>query len=200
MEMIFELGEVVDGAVGAGRFQRELDREVVGQYIGSGVAQLLTRALNGTGWSDIPQAVQLFRKHYADHLLDKTRFYPHAPEILAHFSTKMQAVFSNKPEGFVRDILSGLEHLHAFQSIIGGDSLDVKKPDPKGVFLLMEKFGLHPEEVVMVGDSAVDIETGKQAGVHNCAVTFGFGDPAALEASRPDSTIDDLSQLKQHFH
>jgi len=83
---------------------------------------------------------------------------------------------------------------------MGGDSLDVKKPDPKGLKLLMSELNFSEKQVVMIGDSAVDIETGKQAGVMTCGVTYGLGNLVSLLDSKPDYLIDNLSDLKLLFN
>ncbi|MGY8766213.1 MAG: HAD family hydrolase [Nitrospinaceae bacterium] len=82
----------------------------------------------------------------------------------------------------------------------GRDSLDVKKPDPKGLLLMMSKFNCPPEKTLMVGDSHIDIETGKHAGVVTCGVTYGLGNLDSLTNSNPDYLIDNLSQLKSLFN
>jgi phosphoglycolate phosphatase-like HAD superfamily hydrolase len=64
----------------------------------------------------------------------------------------------------------------------------------------MEQHRVRPEETLMVGDSLVDIETGKRAGVKTCGVTYGHAGRASLETVQPDWLIDDLSDLKQLFH
>ncbi len=176
---------------------RQLDTEVIKTCVGRGVATLMTRALNGTGFSDIDHAVQVFRRHYAEHLMDHTRFYPNCRETIEHFSDRKQAILSNKPEDFVRKILENLNCLDPFPSIIGGDTFKTRKPDPEGLNHLLAQYRLSPDKVVMVGDSALDIETGKSAGVLTCAVTFGFGDREALLSQQPDWVIDDISELKE---
>ena len=175
----------------------QLDKEAVKTCVGNGVTMLMTRALNGAGNEDI--AVRLFRKHYADHLMDNSAFYPNCRETIDFFSNRKQAICSNKPEDFVRKILAGLDCLHPFPSIIGGDSFKTRKPDPEGINHLLARHRLPPDEVVMVGDSAVDIETGKNAGVLTCAVTYGMGDFDAIQSLKPDWTIDDISELKRLF-
>jgi phosphoglycolate phosphatase len=177
--------------------QRPLGREAVKNCVGSGVSMLMTRALNGSGWDDIDRAVAVFRKHYAEHLMDHSDFYPNSREAIEYFSGRKQAICSNKPEDFIRKILEHLDCLHPFTTIIGGDSFKTRKPDPEGIQHLMEKHNLSPEEVLMVGDSALDIEAGKNADVWTCAVTYGMGDRKALHALQPDWTIDDISELKQ---
>jgi phosphoglycolate phosphatase len=174
-----------------------LDKEVIKTCVGNGVVMLMTRALNGAGEEDIDNAVRLFRKHYADHLMDNSAFYPNCREMIDFFSNRKQAICSNKPEDFVRKILAGLDCLHPFPSIIGGDSFKTRKPDPEGLNHLLAQYGLSPDEAVMVGDSAVDIETGRNANVLTCAVTYGMGDNDAIKAHKPDWTIDDISELKK---
>lgn len=179
--------------------QPRLEKEAVKACVGNGVVMLMTRALNGSGMKDIDNAVRLFRKHYAHHLMDNSAFYPNCRETIEFFSNRKQAICSNKPEDFVRKILASLDCLHPFASIIGGDSFKTRKPDPEGLNHLLSQYRFSPDEVVMVGDSAVDIETGKNANVLTCAVTYGMGDLDAIQALKPGWTIDDISELKRLF-
>ena len=132
--------------------------------------------------------------------MNHTQFYPSGREILDHFRDKKQAILSNKPEVFVRRILESLESLEPFDAILGGDSLKSKKPDPEGLLYLLDRFQCSPEQAVLVGDSPVDIETGKRAGVYTCVVSFGFGDPKEITDAGPDCSVDHLSQLKDLFY
>ena len=83
----------------------------------------MSQTLEGSSFTDIPQAVALFKKHYSENLVHHTDFYPHGREILEHFKNKKQAICSNKPEDFVRRILDSLNRLNSFDLIIGGDSV-----------------------------------------------------------------------------
>jgi len=177
--------------------QPQLEKAVIKTCVGNGVAMLMAQALNGTGVKDIDHAVRLFRMHYADHLMDNSRFYPNCRETIEFFSNKKQAICSNKPEDFVKKILAGLDCLAPFPAIIGGDSVKTRKPDPEGLNHLLARHRVSPDEAVMVGDSQVDIETGINAHVLTCAVTYGMGDLDAIKALKPDWTIDDISELKQ---
>jgi phosphoglycolate phosphatase len=175
---------------------RTLSRETVCKYVGKGVERLMAQSIEGTGYSDLSHACQLFRKHYSENLMNHTRFYPAGREILHHFRDKRQAICSNKPEDFVRRILVSLKSLEAFDAILGGDSLTTRKPDPEGLLHLLDRFQCSPEQAVLVGDSPVDIETGKRAGVYTCVVTFGFGDATEIASAGPDCSIDNLLELK----
>ena len=176
-----------------------LSRETIRNNVGGGVVNLMTRSLMGSGCNDIDTAVSLFRSHYNNHLLDQTDFYPNGRETVEYFSDKTNAILSNKPVAFIEKILEALNFRQPFDSVLGGDSLDVQKPNPKGLHLLMSKFDYSAEQVLMVGDGAIDVETGKHAGVLTCGVTYGLGDPNALRDSKPDYLIDDLAQLKKLF-
>jgi len=178
---------------------RILSRETIRKYVGRGVEKLMAQSIDGTGYTDLPQAAKLFRKHYSENLMNHTRFYPFGREILDHFRDKKQAICSNKPEEFVRRILESLGSLEFFDAILGGDSLKSKKPDPEGLLYLLDRFQCAPEQAVLIGDSPVDIETGKRAGVYTCVVSFGLGDPKEIALAEPDCSIDHLSELKNLF-
>ena len=177
-----------------------LDKKAIRGNIGGGMVNLMTRSLIKSDFSAIETSVLLFQKYYSHHLLDQTNFYPNGKEIVEYFLDKKNAILSNKPSGFIEKILKALSFFKPFDSIIGGDSLDVKKPDPKGLLLMMSKFNCPPEKTLMVGDSAIDIETGKHAGVITCGVTYGLGNLDSLTNSNPDYLIDSLSQLKLLFN
>ncbi len=179
---------------------RTLSRATIHKYVGKGVERLMAQSIDGTGYTDLPRAVELFRRHYSENLMNHTRFYPSGREILDHFRDKKQAICSNKPEDFVRRILESLKSLDYFDAILGGDSVESKKPDPEGLLHLLDRFQCSPEMAVLVGDSPVDIETGKRAGVYTCIVNYGFGNPKEIASANPDCCIDHLSELKDLFY
>ena len=179
---------------------RTLSRATIRKYVGKGVERLMAQSIDGTGYTDLPRAVELFRRHYSENLMNHTRFYPSGREILDHFRDKKQAICSNKPEDFVRRILESLKSLYYFDAILGGDSVESKKPDPEGLLHLLDRFQCSPEMAVLVGDSPVDIETGKRAGVYTCIVNYGFGNPKEIASANPDCCIDHLSELKDLFY
>ena len=178
---------------------QSLSRETIQRNIGSGVVNLMSRSLEGSGCDDVEMAVSFFQKHYNNHLLDQTKLYPNGREVVKYFSKKKNAILSNKPISFVEKILTELNFLSLFDSVLGGDSLSERKPNPMGLQLLMTNLNCPLKEVLMIGDSAIDIETGKNAGVITCGVTYGLGDPVSLHNSKPDYLIDNLSNLKSLF-
>ena len=198
VDTLFDIADSVNFAL-AELDLPQLPRETIRKYVGKGVEHRMSRTLEGSSFKDIPLSVSLFKKHYSKNLVRHTDFYPNGREVLQHFKNKSQAICSNKPEIFVRRILKSLSGLHYFDSIIGGDSFKSQKPDPEGLNFILKQLNISAEEAVFVGDSPVDIETGKRAGVHTCIVNFGLGFLSEIIAAEPDCSIDSLSELKEMF-
>jgi len=175
---------------------RTLDREILYTFIGKGVNHLMIRSLEGTGYGDLPGAIDSFMRHYEAHLMDQTGLFPNCREILEHFAHKENTILSNKPTRFITRILDALDCRAPFSTIIGGDRMPAKKPDPGGLHHILAQHEVRPEETLMIGDSLVDVETGKRAGVKTCGVTYGHAGRKSLETAQPDWIIDDLLELK----
>lgn len=85
---------------------------------------------------------------------------------------------------------------HYFQLIVTADHVDQYKPHPEGLIMIMKDLRVHPERTVMIGDSVVDILTGKAAGVsRTIGVLHGFGDPQELKRAGADYVTEDLERL-----
>lgn len=179
---------------------RTLDRETLSTFIGKGVNHLMTRSLEGTGCDDLPRAIDFFMRDYEEHLMDQTDLFPNCRATLEHFAHKENTILSNKPTRFITQILDALDYRAPFSTIIGGDLMPEKKPDPGGLRHILTQHNVRPEEALMIGDSLVDIETGKRAGVPTCGVTYGHAGRQSLETAQPNWIIDDLSELKQLIH
>lgn len=162
------------------------------QMVGQGVRHLVTSALPpGADPETVEEAIEIFLVWYRRHLADTTRFYPGLREGIAR-SKALHAVVSNKREDLCRSLLARLGTSDLFVRIVGGDTCPERKPHPAPLLAAMEGLGIAREGVLMVGDSAVDIEAGKLAGVTTWGVLWGFGDPAS---SRPDALLADPSEL-----
>ena len=97
------------------------------------------------------------------------------------------ALLSNKPEAPTRRLLSAFDLAQHFSWVIGGDSGFERKPDPASLEFLMTAGGATRASTLFVGDSAIDAETARRAGVRLCLVDFGFGKrPASFEFRRGD--------------
>ena len=106
-------------------------------------------------------------------------------------------VITNKPNPYSRAILEGLGVASFFSDIIGGDSEYPKKPDPAALVAVMGQAGITVHEVLFIGDSPVDIEAGRRAGVLTIAVAHGLSDERELQAASPDVAVRDFAELLQ---
>jgi phosphoglycolate phosphatase len=114
-------------------------------------------------------------------LLAKKRLYEGILQLLQR-PPQRRAVLTNKPGRFARQILQGLGVGDAFRAVVGGDEAP-RKPAPDGLLRICADLQASPREALLVGDSAVDLATGKAADVRVCAVTWGLGERAALTSA-----------------
>jgi phosphoglycolate phosphatase len=176
----------------------------VADFVGNGMPQLIERSLcEVTGRppenAQIQEGIRLFQEEYGKHLLDRTRLYPNVRGGLARLSWAMFAVVSNKPEGFSRSILEGLGIVNRFSIILGGDSVQKRKPDPESLFRAIDFCKSSVSVTAIVGDSAVDIQAGKAAGVTTCGVLGGFRPREEMQAAGCDIIIETLMELADYF-
>ncbi len=170
-----------------------LDR--VRSYIGNGAGQLVARAVAATGLAVRPEnALPVFLDFYRGCLLDTTRLYPGIADALDALADRTLAVLTNKPGDLSRTILDGLGIADRFVRVCGGGDVPQRKPHPGGLLRLMDEAGAAPAETVVVGDSAVDVRTGRAAGVRTVGVAWGL-DPESLEAEPPDALAADPREL-----
>ena len=174
-----------------------LDNERVYSYVGNGAPVLIRRAMGAAATEpEVEEALEFFLEFYGEHYLDFTTFYPGVHEALdrLHRGGKRMAVLTNKPVRITRAILDGLGAGKLFFQVYGGNSFDLKKPDPIGVHALMRESGIGAERTLMIGDSSVDIQTARNAGIASVGVTYGF-QPESLADPAPDRLVDSLEEL-----
>jgi phosphoglycolate phosphatase len=173
-----------------------LPDQLVYSYVGNGAPVLVRRALPGRDEEEIERGLSFFLEYYRDHMLDATTLYPGVREgldTLLAAGVKM-AVLTNKPVRFSEHLIKGLGLEGHFFRVYGGNSFEEKKPHPKGIELLMEESGIGRAQTIMVGDSAVDVMTARNAQVRACGVSWGF-QPETFAEAPPDFVIDDMSEL-----
>lgn len=172
-----------------------LPREEIWAHVGLGVSQLVQNCLGTDDPQTIEEGIRIYRAHYAEHLLDHTVLYPAAQEVLEHFRDKRQAVVTNKPNPYSREILAGLGVSDYFFEIVAGDSGFAKKPDPQAILGLMRRANAPAGETLLVGDSPIDVETGRRAGVKTASVAHGFSAAEDLERACADWMVKDLGEF-----
>jgi len=182
----------------------ELPDEVIASYVGDGAPVLVRRALGDPKDEKfLKEALDYFLGYYRVHKLDHTHIYPGINESLAAihgsngFPRKM-AVLSNKPVHPSRAIVEALGMAKFFVHVYGGNSFPTKKPDPEGARSLLKETKTQPQEAVIIGDSSVDVLTGRNAGMWTCGVTYGFA-PHTLCEAPPDAVLDHPHELADLF-
>lgn len=176
-----------------------IESKLIASYVGNGAPVLIQRALGPeASEDDCRRGLDFFLRYYREHMLDHTDLYPGVREALDHLhgaGTPM-AILTNKPVRFSEAIVAGLGLASHFARIYGGNSFTEKKPHPVGIDTLRSELGASREETLMVGDSAVDIRTARNAGVTACGVSFGI-QPETFVEHPPDFVVDDLRDLSK---
>ena len=164
----------------------------VREWIGEGLTRLIERAVPERERSPerIAALAARFSAHYARCCLDTTVLYPGMAECLAHLSGHLFAVLSNKPVQFLDHMLDGLGLTGRFAAVVGGDTVPVRKPDPGAVAYVVRATGARPDELWMVGDSAIDVATGRAAGARTIGCTWGLRGAAELRTARAEFIVD----------
>jgi phosphoglycolate phosphatase len=184
----------------------ELPNDLIASYVGDGAPALIRRALGPQADDErlVNAGLEHFLAYYREHKLDHTHVYDGIREALAaiHNSAngvpRKMAVLTNKPVNPSRAIVEALGLAEFFPIVYGGNSFATKKPDPEGAQTILRELGAQPSETLIVGDSHVDVATGRNAGLWTCGVTYGFA-PHTLEQNRPDVVVDNPQELAQLF-
>lgn len=171
------------------------------KMVGNGAKKLCERALPDSKKDKAVELHRLFSEYYGSHYLDKTKLYDGMKETLELLSKNgvILAVATNKPEKFALEIIWKLLPDIDFVKVLGGVDNRPTKPDSA---ILIEIFSALPDEeneVYMIGDSNVDIQTAKNAGIKSIGCTWGFRGRAELEAEGADFIADKPSDISDHI-
>lgn len=174
----------------------------VRHMVGRGARHLITQALLAA--AKTPSEAELTRlfndfiAYYGAHVADRSVVFEGVVDVLdicRQHGVRM-GVCTNKPEGLSYQLLEALNLRSYFSTILGGDSLPVRKPDPAHLLKTMEAMGVGPRDTIMVGDSISDISAARGAGVPVVGVSFGYTDTPIAELN-PDIIIDRFADLPQ---
>jgi len=166
-----------------------LDVKTVTKMVGDGIRKLVERVIKEANVNNIEEALEIFNDAYAEHLTDNTYVYSGISTVLESLKKykKNLAINTNKADRFAIEILKRLGIYKYFDFVVGGDSVNRKKPDPEGIFKIMESFKADPSKTLMVGDGKNDILAAKEAGIKSAYITYGY------------TTIDTVSNLSPDY-
>jgi phosphoglycolate phosphatase len=178
-----------------------LEHPVVFSYVGNGAPVLIRKAIGPEASdADFQHALKFFLDYYRDHAVDETHLYPGVREALEqlHAAGTQLAILTNKPVRISRAIMDTMGLTPMLFRVYGGNSFAQKKPDPIGIETLRAEAGTDAEDTWMVGDSIVDMQTARNAGVKSCGVTYGF-QPETLRECPPDLLVDRMEDFAAHI-
>jgi len=184
----------------------ELPDDVIASYVGDGAPILIQRALGAEAADEalVQRGLAFFLSYYREHKLDHTTVYAGIPEALAAIRSSANgvprklAVLTNKPVNPSRAIVEALGLGQFFSQVYGGNSFATKKPDPEGARKLLEENGVKPQQAAIVGDSHVDVQTGRSSGLWTVGVTYGFT-THTLQDEAPDVLVDTAGEVSVVF-
>lgn len=164
-------------------------------FVGDGAANLVRRALTAGGDRELvhfPEAYARYREVFRENCMYRVRPYEGIPELLATLKEQEVkiAVLSNKPHAETVNVIETLFGKNYFDIIQGQEENLEIKPSPQGVFRILERLGISPDELLYLGDTATDMKTGKNAGVFTVGALWGFRDRKELEEGGADSLIE----------
>ncbi|MFZ5466640.1 MAG: phosphoglycolate phosphatase [Pseudomonadota bacterium] len=176
----------------------------VRNWVGNGVERLVERALTNdlNGKPDavlFARAMPIFNQLYLDNTSGRSFLFPGVKEGLEYVKSlglRMGCV-TNKAERFTVPLLKDLGVFDAFETVISGDTLPVKKPDPGPLFYAAGWFHCAPFDALMVGDSISDVKAARAAGFDIVCMSYGYNHGEDIRNYHPDAVIDSMVELKE---
>lgn len=178
--------------------------KIIHGWVGNGALTLVKRALLGRrevdsslNDSDVEKALKLFLDYYEANLCKATIPYSNVLKTLHALKEKgyILAIVTNKPFRFVAPILEGLKMEGFFELILGGDSLEKKKPDPLPLVHVCETLGYDIQSSLMIGDSKNDIQAANACTMDSVGVTYGYNYGEDIALHKPSLIINNFSDL-----
>lgn len=175
--------------------------EEIRSFLGNGMAYLIEHSVPAnTPPSETKEALRCFKQYYNLHCTETTQPYPGIPNLLKNLQEHeiRTAVLSNKEDGAVRKLcrqyFPGL-----FDAVCGERETVRRKPAPDGIALLLQEMNLPSDSAVYIGDSEVDIQTAKNAGLKMFAVDWGFRSRSFLQEAGADIIFSSVKELENQL-
>lgn len=200
-------------------FSKIGEKETFKLLVGNGARMLMVRALRMVGDAEgsalfepdadgvvtcpehIGEVMERYKRYFAKDCMYQVKPYDGIPELLRELKERgvSIAVFSNKPHENTEYVIESLFGKGYFTIVQGQTEMLPKKPAPDGVFEILRKLGLSKDEVLYVGDSSVDMDTGKAAGVKTLGVLWGFRGRQELLAHGADALLEKPEELLNYL-
>lgn len=171
-------------------------------FVGNGARVLMEKSLKVAGDTDasrIEEGMEIYGRIFDQNCTYHVTPYEGIPEMLKALKDKgiHLAVLSNKPDRQTVKVVKAIFGEELFDYAQGQKDGIRRKPEPDGVWYLMEQMHVSKEECLYIGDSEVDAATGRNAGLKTIGVLWGFRDRKTLETAGADDLIDRPDELLQ---
>ena len=171
-------------------------------FVGNGARVLIEKSLKAAGDTDasrIEEGMEIYGRIFDRNCTYHVTPYEGIPEMLKALKDKgiQLAVLSNKPDRQTVNVVIAIFGEELFDNAQGLKEGISRKPEPDGVWYLMEQMHVSKEECLYIGDSEVDAATGRNAGLKTIGVLWGFRDRKTLETAGVDDLIDRPDELLQ---
>lgn len=196
LDTLADLSEAANHAlavVGRPTHPRDAYRTLVGQ----GIRQLFIDALGPDHQRLVDDAIAAHVAYYEDHRFDTTRPYPGIDAMLAGLAGRgvKLGVLSNKPDDATRDVIARYFPDTPWAWVRGHRTGTAPKPNPHAALEAIKTFDIPAERWMYVGDTAVDMQTGKGAGMFTVGVSWGFRSVEELKEHGADAIVNEPSEL-----
>jgi len=177
----------------------------IASMVGSGAPTLVKRVMTAAGVAaPVDEALPRFLAAYDRRLTHHTRPYEGIPILLQELRSHHtpMALLTNKPLEQTVRILDAFGLSEFFQRVVGGDGPWPRKPAPDGIQFLMREAGADPGKTVLIGDSTIDLQTARNAGVRICLARYGFGfaDVPEADLRGDESLVDTPAEISGVLH
>lgn len=173
-------------------------------FVGDGAAVLIERCLNAggdTGLTYFAEAYEEYQKVFEEYCMYEVKPYEGIMDLLSALKEKgvRMAVLSNKPHERTKEVIRAVFGEDCFDIVRGQMESVAKKPSPEGVFRILEVLKLTAEDILYVGDTGTDMQTGKAAGAFTIGALWGFRTEEELWENHADAVIATPVQLLDYL-
>lgn len=180
----------------------QLPLDLVKTFVGKGLMAHVGKSLRyvlerDPTETELAQAVALYRKNYAEHIADATTIYPGVIDGLEAFRARglKLSVVTNKWTSYSETLLEHFRLKPYFDHLVGGDTLTTGKPDPGMLFYSAGRLGVHPREMLMIGDSGNDTRAAQAAGSPVVLMTYGYSEGENLHDLRANAIVSTFTDI-----
>ena len=180
----------------------ELPLEIVKNFVGKGlmahVGKSLRYVLNREpSDAELDRALTVYRRLYAEHVADNTTIYPGVIEGLEAFKSRglRLSLVTNKWTSYSETLLAHFKLTAYFDHLVCGDTLTTNKPDPGMMFYSAGRFGVHPREMLMIGDSGNDSRAALAAGSPVVLLDYGYSEGESLCDLRANAIVSTFAAI-----